>query len=296
MQNVVPLYYHMKKAVGGFLNWESIYNGLVTAFKTGNIGPKSNLITIVHNNSETNREEANTVVKWLTAETNYTIDASKTLYNIQRPPYADVIIKKHTQYDLPHFFIWAKNKNQWQVESSNKSTMNRIADKIPSPRIIFNKDVGSFDYRMLMNWDINFNISQENEIVNKYNYWNTHQYLFNFENNDGVNQEDIYMYQKVRQNLLEESNCDIDVIVNVLISYLYTVRPNSTKKMLWACFGDVIVENLKRNTLTLGYVCPICGKRFQKQVPYQIYCSQECYTKAHRQQAKNRKSFQRENE
>lgn len=73
MQNVVPLYYHMKKAVGGFLNWESIYNGLVTAFKTGNIGPKSNLITIVHNNSETNREEANTVVKWLTAETNYTI-------------------------------------------------------------------------------------------------------------------------------------------------------------------------------------------------------------------------------
>ena len=65
--------------------------------------------------------------------------------------------------------------------------------------------------------------------------------------------------------------------------------------MLWACFGDVIVKNLKRNTQTLGSICPVCGKRFQKKMPYQIYCSQECYIVEHREQDRTRKSRQREN-
>ena len=44
--------------------------------------------------------------------------------------------------------------------------------------------------------------------------------------------------------------------------------------MLWACFGDVIVANLKTNVR--GKVCPICGKRFEPNVHNQVCCSVDC--------------------
>ena len=73
MKDIVPLYYEMKKAKPQIINNHVLYKGMEIAYRTGNIGPKSNLITIVHNNDEENREEALDVVKWLTAEVNFTI-------------------------------------------------------------------------------------------------------------------------------------------------------------------------------------------------------------------------------
>lgn len=77
MQNVVPLYYEMKKAKGGLLNADSMYKSMALAYTCGNIGPISNLISVVHNNNEEDREEADKVVKWLTMETNFTINISR---------------------------------------------------------------------------------------------------------------------------------------------------------------------------------------------------------------------------
>ena len=105
MQDIVPLYYEMKKAQGGLITPDSLYQGMSKAFVSGNIGPISNLITVIHNNSQENREEAMKVVKWLVMETNFTIDSSKTLFFIERPTYADEIIKRHTKSKLPNFFI-----------------------------------------------------------------------------------------------------------------------------------------------------------------------------------------------
>ena len=50
-------------------------------------------------------------------------------------------------------------------------------------------------------------------------------------------------------------------------------------KLLWSCFGDVIVENLKKNISGLGKVCQMCGHRFvpDKYVgERQVVCSEEC--------------------
>ena len=60
--------------------------------------------------------------------------------------------------------------------------------------------------------------------------------------------------------------------------------------MLWACFGDVIVANLKDNVS--GKVCPICGRRFEpKRGNQDVYCSDKCYAEGNRQKTRERKSL-----
>ena len=73
MEGIVPLFYEMKKAKPRIINNDVFYESMVLAYTSGNIGPPSNLITIVHNNNESDREEALKVVKWLTMEVNFTI-------------------------------------------------------------------------------------------------------------------------------------------------------------------------------------------------------------------------------
>ena len=271
----------MKKAKPSIINNDVFYESMVLAYTSGNIGPPSNLITVVHNNNQEDRDEALKVVKWLTMEVNFTIDGSKTLYFIKRPKDADKIIKKHTKGKAPNFFQYAKDKLPHQVEPPNQSIMNRIASKIPDPKIKFSKSISKFDYRMLMNLDCDFSISSESVVVKSYDYWNARQNLFNIEEDKHQKQEDVYMYQQIRQRIVDEcKDKDIDYIVNTLVAYLYTVRNTSPKKTLWACFGDVIVENLRKNLEGKGKICSICGARFIQKRISQTYCSEICLNKA----------------
>ncbi len=189
---------------------------------------------------------------------------------------------------MPNFFIYAKDKTENQVEKSNDSTMNRIAAKIPTSRISYCKTIGKFDYRMLMNLNSDFSLSQENEIIKAYDYWQNHQYLFNTIS-DKVKQEDLEMYKYIRQDIINKTNKSLEYIVNTLVAILYTTRPNSTKKMLWSCFGEEIVENLKKNTKHLGKICENCGKRFIPASNSQKYCSKNCGIKQNllKQQGRN---------
>ena len=47
---------------------------------------------------------------------------------------------------LPYFFIYAKDKKKEQVNLKNKSTMNRIAEKIPDSKIIFSESINKFEW------------------------------------------------------------------------------------------------------------------------------------------------------
>lgn len=284
MQGIVPLFYEMKKAKPKIINNDVFYESMVLAYTSGNIGPPSNLITIVHNNNESDREEALKVVKWLTMEVNFTIDGSKTLYFIKRPKEADKIIKRHTKGKTPNFFQYAKDKEVHQVEPSNQSTMNRIVTKIPDPKIKFSKTISKFDYRMLMNLNCDFSILSNNPVIKSYDYWNARQYLFNIEEDKHQKQEDVYMYQQIRQKIITDcKDKSLDYIVNTLVAYLYTVRQSSQKKTLWASFGDIIVINLQNNLKNNDKICPICGKRFQLKKNNQNYCSESCYNVARKE-------------
>ena len=72
MQDIVPLAYDLKKAKGGLLNPDSMYNGMINAYTKGNIGPVSNNITKIWNSGEITQEELD-VVKWLCFENNAVI-------------------------------------------------------------------------------------------------------------------------------------------------------------------------------------------------------------------------------
>lgn len=290
MQNIVPLYYEMKKAKGGELSNQALYDGMTKAYTTGNIGPISNNITKIWNNGHVGQQEVN-VVRWLCMENNFVIDAAKTLYIPTRPKEIDKIIKSYTKANVPYFFQFAKDKLPSQVEQVNESAMNRLSLSIPDRNIRYCKTIGRFDYRMLMKQDVGFDIHENSKIVERYKYYNTHQnYLFKAEDENHSNQEDLFMYQYIRDKIVEETGVELDYVVNTLVAYLYTVQKTGTKKMLWACFGDVIVANLKNNVS--GKVCPICGRRFEpKRGNQDVYCSDECYAEGNRQKTRERKSL-----
>lgn len=156
--------------------------------------------------------------------------------------------------------------------------MNRISAKIEPSRLKFSKTIGSLDYLMLMNHsrDCMMMVSQDDIAVQRYDYWLRHQYLFNLEADKGVKQEDMYVYRKIRAAIIEETGLDADDVANRLVKFLYVNRKASQKKMLWACFGEEIVNNLKNNTAQLGNICPICGRRFHPKRANQAVCSAEC--------------------
>ena len=290
MEGIVPMSYDLKKAKVGSITLDNIYNSMVKAYTGGNIGVVSNQITKVWNSSNLVKsyDDALKTVKLFTYINNQVIDFAKTLWKVDPPSEVEEMMKRYTKAKPPYFFIYAKDKKKSQVEPPNNSTMNRICQSIPNTRVKFVKMCDNFDYRMLMNLDYGFNISEDNQIVEKYNYWNRHQYLFNTEA-ENAKQEDMYMFQQIRKHILEETNEDINVVVNTLVMYLYTIKTNSVKKTLWASFGDVLVDNLKKNTEGLGKVCEECGDRFISLQSNHRFCSDECCKKAKAKRVKHKR-------
>ena len=281
MVGIVPLMYNLRKAKGNILNEENLYEGMVHAYTGGNIGPISNNITKVWNSENITEEQLN-VVKWLCMENNQVIDYAKTLWKGKRPKDIDKIIKSYTKAKVPNFFIYAKDKEVSNVEKVNNSSMNRISLCFPNVKIKYSKKIGKFDYQMLMNKNSDFTIKR-NPILDRYDYWQRHwKTIANLEDVH-VDQDDLWAFKKIRDELL--SFGDKDYVVNTLVAYSYTVKKTSTKKLLWSCFGEEIINNLKENTKNLGKVCKICGKRF---TPFHsgdidLYCSSECYAIAKKQ-------------
>ena len=279
MKDIVPLAYNLQKAKGGLLSWESMYEGMIHAYTGGNIGPISNNITKVWNSENIGREQLN-VVSWLTFYNNAVIDYAKTLWLPEPPKEIDKIIKSYTKAKVPNFFQYAKDKELHQVEKINQSTMNRISAKIPDPKIKFSKSISDFDYKMLMNKDYEFNSLKENNIIKSYDYWNTRQNSFNDEDMNKKDQ-DLYKYQQIRKKIIDDNKEELNYIVNTLIFNLYNYRQLSSKKTLWTCFGDIILENLKNNLKDSGIICQVCGKRFIQKTKGQraLCCSKECSKK-----------------
>lgn len=273
MQGIVPLVYEMRKGKAQIISPEVLYQGMSLSFSSGNIGPKSNLITVVHNNGKEDREEAMRVVKWLTAEVNFTIDFAKTLYMPERPKEIDKIIKEHTKGGLPNFFQYAKDKQPNQCEPTNQSTMNRISDSFCFAPVRFAKTVSKFNYKYLLS-NMAFEAESDSyKALERYDWWNRRKETF-FNLDDYS--DDNYAYRQLRQRIIDETGRDGQFVADSLITLLYTGRKNSLNKLLWSCFGGEIVENLKNNINSLGNICPVCGKRFAPKQSNYNYCSEEC--------------------
>lgn len=295
--DIVPLYYNMKKAESKEINNENIYNGLNAAFVGGNIGIYSNNISKIWNNDvfingkQEDKIKAVDCVKRLCCQDNYVIDYAKTLY---KPEFPDIIqeeIQVYTKELLPHFFKYAKDKKEKQITCKNNSLVNSLEDIISNPKIRFkNSEIGKVDFKLLMsNPDIKYNISFNNkrklnknktepmllkycELSRTYFFKSDAQSLTNSFSHDFANNHQIkneLMFRKINstvKNELSKFGLTNEEVVDILVDYLYNkTKSNPNKGILWLCYGDILVKNLKSNGCKLQektIQCIDCGEWF----------------------------------
>lgn len=286
MYDFVPLYYDMKKADATKLTNDSIYNGLISAFTGGNIGIISNNISKMWNkmkkfNRNMTAQECydaywynvDTIkaIKLMCMENNFVIDYAKTLFKPTRPKEIDELIKGYTKLKLPHFFKYAKDKDDEQIDDINASTVNMFKKLVKNTKINFNAtNLGEFDYRLLMN---NPETEIDKEIIKEYKRIIITKKFISKEVTERKN-KDFYINTYIKNELLKV-NKDKVYITDVLIKQLFE-HNSVNKNTLFDCFGDVIYNNLKNNIDTKTYLCDCCGKRFIKKINNQNTCSEKC--------------------
>lgn len=292
MENIVPLYYNMKKASPIQLNNQTIYDGLNAAFVGGNIGIYSNNISKIWNSdvfingSNEEKQEAINLIKLLCMENNFVIDYAKTLYKPERPRQIHEKITAFTKGNVPHFFKYAKDKTDSQVEDINESFVNKLNYKIVNPKIN-SRSIGlkKIDYKMMVsNPDIKCHVvfnknGKLNEelsdpmVVKYFELNNKYHFKINMEcmeipkdtqlNNNQL--KEIMFFNKVGNEIkaeLSQFGYTDSEITDILVKLLYHTKPSSHKSALWFCYGGYIVENLKKHLkLTTKVIqCIDCGE------------------------------------
>lgn len=319
MNGIVPLYYNMKKASPIELNSEHICDGLQAAFK-GNIGIYSNNISkiwnsdIFINGTDEEKQEATNFVKLLCMENNFEIDYAKTLYKPKRPKHINKKINSFTSEKLPHFFTYAKDKKEHQVKQSNDSFVNKLESKLINPRInttnLKDKNgnkLGKIDYtKLVSNPDIEckvefnkngtINESKTDPMIVKYCELNkSYHFKVNKECVDLSNE--VFVNTKVKQEIFFKRVANIvkgelskfgytnSEITDILVKFLYHVKPSKHKELLWFTYGYYILENLKKNfkPTTKIVQCIDCGEWFETGIKNsRSNRCKECYSEYRR--------------
>jgi Zn finger protein HypA/HybF involved in hydrogenase expression len=288
----------MKKASPIQLNNQTIYNGLNAAFVGGNIGIYSNNISKIWNSdvfvngSEEEKQEAINLIKLSCMENNFVIDYAKTLYKPERPKNIHEKITAFTKGNVPHFFVYAKDKLDTQVEELNESFVNKLDYKIVNPRIN-SRSIGlkPINYKMMVNnpniechavFDKYGKINEELSdplIVKYFELNNKYHFKVNMEcadvlrgemlNNTQLKQ-DLFFKRiaiEIREELSKFGRTDSE-ITDILVKLLYHVKPSSHKSVLWFCYGKYIVENLEKHLKPSTKIiqCVDCGEWFEVNV------------------------------
>lgn len=266
MKGIVPLYYEMAKASPQIINNENLYNALVDGYKYGNVGQYSNKITVLWNKEKVDIG----AIKILTCLNNFYIDGAKTGY---MPEVSDEITKrlKEANGKLPYFFMFAKDKEQGQVDKRNNSTVNRICreiENIGQGKYNFSTH-GTFRYAMLLR---NKNMEINMDLVNYYIELERDKNMI-MKNSD-LDKTEIHrvLIDLIRDKLVIKSKelgfsqiemCDI------IVKYIYDTHKNNRKSMLWEVLGDLIIDNIRYNLKNTSIengefkMCECCGKRFK---------------------------------
>ena len=196
------------------------------------------------------------------------------MYKPKRPDSIDKIIKKYTKSKLPHFFVYAKDKTDKQVEEKNNSVVNQLDDIIKDRRLKFAlKDFGKINYKYLMN---NPDIEINEELIKEYKKLN-HQYHYKINMKSCHDKQFMYIASNMRSRLNRFGYSEMD-IADMLIKYLYGLYNSRSKEALWFCYGDYIYNNLVKNIGNKTSICYKCGCRFKPKYHAEKYCK-ECEEK-----------------
>ena len=300
MRNVVPLYYHMKKAEPVIINNYSLYNGLNKAFVSGNIGIYSNTISKIWNNplfisgSDKEKKEAERIVKLLCCENNFSIDEAKTLYMPERPEWFAKELSIFSMQKLPYFFKWAKDKTNKQITNKTDSIVNSLEDLIVNQRISFNGiglkkvdvDVLKSGVTKEVSLDTVNNITSCFDNLNKKYHFKINSACTEIKKECLSNtqyKQDLFfknVVNETKDSLAQFGLSDIEV-AEILVNYLYQ-KESKSKDLLWMCYGDIILNNIKCNidNNTKIIECSVCKKILYVPMKNNRTCMcEKCYKK-----------------
>lgn len=311
MKDIVPLYYNMRKANPIKLTNQTIYDGLNAAFIGGNIGIYSNDISKIWNSdvfisgSKSEKEDAINIIKILCMENNFVIDYAKTLYKPERPKEIHDKIKEFVKENVPHFFLYAKDKENYQVSERNDSFVNKLEDLIANPRInMRNLKLDKIDYTLLMNNpDIECKVGflnngrldekNTNPLIVKYLELSKECYYkidftdSSYNSNSSSKARQDMKFNKIVKEIKSELlrfGYNKQEIVDILIKFLYGIKSNKHKMLLWNCYGDIIYQNLSSHIQpkTKSIQCIDCGEWFDVSVNNKKTCRCDSCKKEYR--------------
>jgi hypothetical protein len=289
-EGVNPLVYDMKKAESKILSNYTMYDGLINAYRSGKIGFYSNSISKIWNkiNSD-NFTESMRAIKLLCMENNFNIDASKTLYMPTRPDGVDDSIVSMASGKLPSFFIYAKDKDEKNVELPNDGTMSKISKSIKDMRISYEySGFENFDYSMLLSGKNEMHQSDEKISYHYDKFLKYRSILSKYNSGDMSNQSFII---KIFKDEFKSLPYEFGYIIDSLVLYLFKEKPEKEKSIFWDSFGGVLLYNLKNNLSKL-IECSECGVKIRRESNKTKYCK-SCAKKIETKNATERKRKQR---
>ena len=296
-KDIRPMYYEMKKGDATLITADSLYQGMKAAFSYGKIGIYSNAITKIWNTpiDENNWElppEAMASIKWLCCESNFSIDAAKTLFMIDRQGATDTtygdtpvnIIPKFTKSKVPRFFEFAKDKELHQVEPINNSPVNLVRKVYPKLKMNYclYESKKLYNYEMLM-CDKDIKISEE--VITAYRQVRSMKFKKN-EEGEVSNYE--LVIADCRDKIFNSADYTKSEIVDMIIKSIFDKKSpdyTSKKKMFWEMFGEIVYNNINNNIEIIERLregrCIDCGAEIKKTRGKQCRCEkcQKVYRK-----------------
>lgn len=212
----------------------------------------------------------------------------------ERPPLIKDRIAYYTNVNVPHFFKYAKDKEDYQIANINNSFVNKLENKIPNPRISCKyvsdgkiKKLEKPDYKLMMhNPEIDIEIVKSktgqlidgtNSVVLKYiekarEYWQkinavlVQDYPRDALSKTQIRKEVSYnkIIEEVKYELSQFGYSDVEV-ADILVKYLYGIKESKYKDLLWTCYGEYILDSLQNHIRikTKEIQCIDCGEWFE---------------------------------
>lgn len=255
------LYYKSFDAVKSPVIKEAIYKALVASMDNSNIGDISNVMTKNYNNKNTD-DDFNKIMCCLN---NLTIDFPKTQHNISLGLYEDKFNQLKSE-KAPYFFMFAKNKKKSCCKELSISNCDRICKYIhkntANKRYTWKTeekfnvgmlcdanikvDVKSAEYTELSNLMLDLKRKEQTlqfQIDNEIKQMNESDAI-----RERISKYDVF-YDLCEKVILRIFNGNRMVAAENLIDFEYLQRENcdAGKNILWNCFGDIILSNIKNN-------------------------------------------------
>ena len=97
-----------------------------------------------------------------------------------------------------------------------------------------------------------------------------------------------YVYLSIKNKILD-INPNIQHVISTLVNYLYGIKKAKNKTTLWECFGDILVENIRKNVKEKYIYCEKCNILVEKNNKANSlkYCG-ECFKKQRKEQSREK--------